>query len=94
MDQAASEDMLGEIQAIRSDIEAVAAPETLAQVDDRVLGALLLYERFATDQVTAAGTGDEAALATSGSAFDAAQLVIGDALAALSGLGFDDCEQT
>jgi hypothetical protein len=94
MDEAASEEMLAEIQAIRSELAGVEAPPTLADVHHRVLGALLLYERFAADQVTAAGSGDEDALALSGSAFDAAQLVINDALAALSGLGFDDCEQT
>ena len=94
MDEAASEAMLAEIQAIRSELAGVEAPPTLADVHHRVLGALLLYERSAADQVTAAGSGDEDALALSGSAFDAAQLVIADALAALSGLGFDDCEET
>jgi hypothetical protein len=94
MDEAASEEMLAEIQAIRSELSGVEAPPTLADVHHRVLGALLLYERSAADQVTAAGSGDEDALALSGSAFDAARLVIDDALAALSGLGFDDCEET
>ena len=92
MDEAASEEMLAELQSIRSEMHGVQVPAPLADVHDRLLGGLLLYERSAADQVTAARDGDEGALAVSRSAFDAAQLVTADALDALSDLGFDDCE--
>jgi len=41
--------------------------------------------------VAAAHDGDTAALALSHAAFDAAQVVVQDAIASLDALGFDDC---
>jgi hypothetical protein len=91
MDQAASEQMLTDIQSIRGDLLEVLTPDSLVDIQRRTLGGLLLYERSAEDQVTAARDGDADALALSGQAFDAAQLVVKDALAALTAAGLDDC---
>jgi len=85
--------MLAELQAIRSEVPGIDVPATLVDVHGRVLGAMLLYERSAAEQVNAASSGDEEALALGRGAFYAAQVVIADALAALGDLGFDDCEQ-
>jgi hypothetical protein len=90
MDEAASEEMLADLQAIRSDLLEVPTPDSLVAIQRRTLGGLLLYERSAEDQVTAA-RGDADSLALSGQAFDAAQLVINDALDALKAAGLDDC---
>lgn len=94
MDEAASVEMLAEIQSIRGDLQVLEVPASLRDVHTRMLGALLLYERSAADQVTGAREGDTAALELSGAAFDAAQMASQDALAALDALGFDDCERS
>jgi hypothetical protein len=91
MDETASRAMLKQLQTIRADAAALDVPEGLADVQSRFLGAFLLYERSAQDQVTAAHDGDTAAFALSSAAFDAAQVVVQDALAALKALGFNDC---
>ncbi len=92
MDLAASETMLKDIRAIRGDLLGVPTPDSLTSIQRRTLGGLLLYERSADDQVTAARDGDTDALALSQMAFDAAQLVAKDALDALDAAGLDDCE--
>jgi hypothetical protein len=94
MDSAASAAMLEEIGSIRADLQALDVPATLGDVHTRMLGALLLYERSAADQLTGAREGDLEALSLSRAAFDAAQIASQDALAALDALGFEDCEQT
>ncbi len=94
MDEAASAGMLEEIRSIRADLQALEVPGSLRDVHTRMLGALLLYERSAADQVTGARDGDTAVLDLSRAAFDAAQMASQDALAALDALGFDDCEQS
>jgi hypothetical protein len=94
MDEAASVEMLDEIRSIREDLQALEVPASLGQVHTRMVGALLLYERSAEDQVTAARDGDPEALRVSGAAFDAAQIASQDAFGALDELGFDDCEQS
>jgi hypothetical protein len=91
MDEAASAEMLAEIQSIRADLQALELPPSLREIHTRMLGALLLYERSAADQVTGAREGDTAVLDLSRAAFDAAQMASQDGLAALDALGFDDC---
>lgn len=91
MDEAASATMLKQIQTIRQEAAALGVPEGLAAVHSRFLGAFLLYERSAQGQVTAARAGDTATLALSHAAFDAAQVVVQDAIASLNALGFSDC---
>lgn len=92
MDLAASRAMLSDVQAIVADFRAVTSPDTLVAQHRRVLGALLLYERSAQDQVAAQEGSDVGLLAASEEEFQTAQLVMSDALAALDALGIDDCE--
>jgi hypothetical protein len=82
MDEAATREMLAEIQAIRAEHLAIEPPVQLAEIHGRILGAFLLYERSAQDQLAAQGPlGGEELIAASAAAFEAAQLVGQDALA-------------
>ena len=83
MDEAASRQMLTEIQAIRAEHLALVPPEPLVEIHRRFLGAFLLYERSALDQVAAQEASDPELVAASAEAFEAAQLVGRDALALL-----------
>jgi len=91
MDLADSEAMLSDIRGIRDDLLQGPTPDSLVDIQRRTLGGLLLYERSASDQVTAARDADADALVLSQMAFDAAQIVAKDALAALDAAGLDDC---
>jgi hypothetical protein len=84
MDEAATRAMLAELEAIRADHQAITPPVPLAEIHGRILGAFLLYERSAQDQLAAQGPlGGPELVAASGAAFEAAQLVGGDAVALL-----------
>jgi hypothetical protein len=83
MDEAASREMLAEIQAIRAEHLALIPPEPLVGIHRRFLGAFLLYERSALDQVAAQEASDPELVAASAEAFEAAQLVGQDAFALL-----------
>jgi hypothetical protein len=90
-DEAASKAMLKQIQSLRAGVTALDVREGLVKVHSRFVGALLLYERSTEDRVTTAHDGDTAALALSHAAFDAAQVVVEDAIGSLTALGFDEC---
>lgn len=94
MDLAASEAMLTELTSIVDAHLAVTAPEPLLATHRQFLGALVLYEASARDQVTAQEDSDVARLFRSQETFEAAQLAAADALADLDELGFGDCETT
>ena len=91
MDLAASRLMLAELEAIRAEHLALTPPDGLAGVHRRILGAFLLYERSALDQVAAQEADDPALVAAAGEAFEAAQLVGQDSLAVLEEAGVEDC---
>jgi hypothetical protein len=92
MDLAASQAMLAELESIVADHLAVTPPDSLVPEHRRVLGALLLYERSARDQVAAQEASDEGLLFGSQEAFEAGQLAVAAALAELDAMGFEDCE--
>ena len=83
MDETASRQTLAELQAIRAAHMAITPPVPLAEIHGRILGAFLLYERSAQDQVAAQEANDPELVAASAAAFEAAQLVGGDAVALL-----------
>jgi hypothetical protein len=92
MDLAASQAMLAELESIVADHLAITPPDSLVPEHRRVLGALLLYERSARDQVAAQEASDPTLLLVSQEAFEAGQLAVAAALAELDVLGFEDCE--
>jgi hypothetical protein len=91
MDLAASQAALAELESITAAHLAIAPGEGLAEAHRRFLAGFLLYEESARSQVASQEAADPSMLTRSGEAFEAAQIVMREAVAALTPLGYGEC---
>jgi hypothetical protein len=91
MDLAASKAALAELESISAAHVAISPPPGLVDAHRQFLGGFRLYEQSARDQVAAQEGNDLAKLSAAGETFEAAQIIMANALAALDPLGFNEC---